>query len=66
MKTDIWPETQLGWCGNKEYDRGLISVIIAPHNRTDFLAKTMDSARKQTYRPNELLVVHDGSTDEIR
>jgi len=42
---------------------GLVSVIVPTYNRTRFLLQAMDSVRAQTYRPVELVLVDDGSTD---
>ena len=46
-----------------ECEPGLVSVIIPTHNRAHFLPEAMDSVWTQTYRPIELIVVDDGSTD---
>jgi hypothetical protein len=42
---------------------GLVSVIVPVYNRTAFLAEAVASAVAQTYRPVEIIVVDDGSTD---
>lgn len=43
--------------------RGLVSVVIPAYNRSAFLLEALESLRRQTYRPLEVLVVDDGSTD---
>ncbi len=41
----------------------LITVVIPVHNGELYLAEAVDSALAQTYRPVEVVVVDDGSTD---
>jgi glycosyltransferase involved in cell wall biosynthesis len=38
-------------------------VIVPTHNRADLISEALDSVWAQIYRPIELLVVDDGSTD---
>ncbi len=41
----------------------LVSVVIPVYNGERFLAAAIESALEQTYRPLEVIVVDDGSTD---
>jgi glycosyltransferase involved in cell wall biosynthesis len=42
----------------------LISVIMPVHNGASFLAGAIDTIQHQSYRPIEIIVVDDGSTDQ--
>jgi glycosyltransferase involved in cell wall biosynthesis len=44
----------------------LVSVIIPTYNRADTVRRSIDSALEQSYRPIEVIVVDDGSTDTTR
>jgi glycosyltransferase involved in cell wall biosynthesis len=41
----------------------LVSVIIPTHNRLPLLGRALRSVQGQTYRPVEIIVIDDGSTD---
>jgi glycosyltransferase involved in cell wall biosynthesis len=43
---------------------GLVSTIIPVHNRGPLLLEAVESVFAQTYRPIEVIIVDDGSTDD--
>ena len=47
-------------------DRRLASIVICNHNYERYLRAALDSALAQTYRPLEIVVIDDGSTDGSR
>jgi len=44
----------------------LISVVIPAYNADNFIRETIDSVINQNYRPLEIIVVNDGSTDNTK
>jgi hypothetical protein len=52
-----------GWMA-EHGQSGLASIIIPTFNRAKLLDETLASAVEQTYRPIEIIVVDDGSTDD--
>jgi glycosyltransferase involved in cell wall biosynthesis/SAM-dependent methyltransferase len=45
--------------------RGLISVILPVYNQASLLAESIDSVLRQTYPHFELIVLNDGSKDDV-
>lgn len=45
------------------FDDGLVSVVMPNYNGEEFLEAAVESVLEQDYRPLELLVVDDGSSD---
>ena len=42
----------------------LVSVIVPMYNAAPFIGETLESIIASTYRPIEVIIVDDGSTDE--
>jgi glycosyltransferase involved in cell wall biosynthesis len=66
INTSLCPKSyHQGWM-KSEYEKGLVSVIIPTYNRANLLLDAIESVWKQTYRPLELLVIDDSSTDNTK
>ncbi len=47
-------------------DNPLVSIVIPVYNGSDFISEAIKSAINQTYKNIEILVVNDGSNDNLR
>ncbi|MDB4754054.1 glycosyltransferase family 2 protein [Akkermansiaceae bacterium] len=48
----------------QENERSLVSVVVPTYNRAVMVCDALQSVKNQSYRPLQLLVVDDGSTDD--
>lgn len=51
---------------DSSFEPQLFTLIIPVYNRADVIVETLESAKAQTYRPIELIIVDDGSKDNSK
>jgi glycosyltransferase involved in cell wall biosynthesis len=49
---------------HRDFTVGLVSTIIPVYNRAEILGQAVQSVLDQDYRPIEIIIIDDGSTDE--
>lgn len=49
---------------NSPYARGEVSIVVPVYNRAAIVGRTLDSIKAQTYRPINLVLVDNNSTDD--
>ena len=49
---------------SEKEEKPLISVIVPVYNGQDYLEDCISSIEHQTYKPLEIIIVNDGSTDK--
>ena len=47
----------------KDTENPVVTVVIPCHNHADMIGSAIDSVTMQEYRPIQIIVVDDGSTD---
>ena len=60
IATELQEETEQTPLGSP----ATVSVVVPSYNHARFIESTLRSIIKQTFRPAELLVIDDGSSDE--
>lgn len=64
-KSLLSTNSQENWM-TQSYIKGLVTIIIPTYNRANLLCDAIESIQQQTYRPIELIIVDDGSTDRTK
>ena len=59
-------KTRHGLLTAKDYEPGLVSVIIPTYNRAHLLWRSIESVVEQTYKHFEIIIVDDGSIDDTK
>jgi glycosyltransferase involved in cell wall biosynthesis/SAM-dependent methyltransferase len=62
-ETSLSPSTRETRAIAELIGRPLVSVVIPCHNHARFVGEAIESAMAQTWRPIEIVVINDGSTD---
>ena len=62
--SSLWPQTRQNKWMEAPFEIGLVSVVMPTYNRASRVVRALESIRAQSYRPIEVIVVDDGSTDE--
>ncbi|MCL4352877.1 MAG: glycosyltransferase [Patescibacteria group bacterium] len=50
--------------GSRNSKKYSVDVVIPVYNGQDYIIQAIESVNKQTYKPNKIIVVDDGSTDK--
>ena len=65
FKTPAAAQNRLALAGHAVDRKDLVTVVLPVFNQADMLAESIDSVLAQTYAPFELIVLDDGSTDDV-